>query len=216
MRRPNKPKIRIANLLRLIDERFEGVTANFSRATGVRESQVTQWSAGNRNMSKETAERIEGLLGLPDGYLDREDSSLPNISPHFHSGIRIPLLPFGLATGIGAVSAQHFEANEWVQTTNGSISCVAFRVEGESMVAPAGLSFPPGTVIVVDPDRKPKEGDYVVALDPQTQRPTFKRLVSDAGRWFLRPLNPAFPTVAVDGPNATLGVVCEWQMRGTL
>lgn len=78
-------------------------------------------------------------------------------------------------------------------------------------------SFPDGTILLVDPNRRADPGDFVIAKDVQTQQATFKRLAYDGGRWYLRPLNPAFKTVEIDEPSLRIiGRVCEFQTRGKL
>lgn len=79
----------------------------------------------------------------------------------------------------------------------------ALRVVGDSMTnpIPGGDTFPEGSVLIVDPSRRVDAGDYVIAKDVSTQKATFKKLVSDGGRWFLKPLNPSYPTVEIDDPD---------------
>lgn len=82
----------------------------------------------------------------------------------------------------------------------------ALKIVNDSM-AP---DFPEGSIIVVDPDRTAVNGDFVVAIDPATEQSTFKRLVQDAGRWYLRPLNAGYPTALIDYPSPdVVGVVVE-------
>ena len=72
-----------------------------------------------------------------------------------------------------------------------SISTYALRVEGDSMVSSHGDSFPRGVLIYVDPvpldDIVP--GDFVVARIKSSGVVTFKQLVEEDGRQFLRPLS---------------------------
>jgi SOS-response transcriptional repressor LexA len=65
--------------------------------------------------------------------------------------------------------------------------------------------FPEGGVLYMDPDLKPLSGDYVLAL-ADTGGITFKRLICDAGRTFLRPLNPMY-TVQQVADLKTYGVL---------
>ena len=89
----------------------------------------------------------------------------------------------------------------------------ALRVEGDSMVSNNHISFPTGTIIIVDPARAANPGDFVVAKDVDTQQATFKRLMQDGGRWFLKPLNPAYPIIPIDDPAIrVIGVVIESQI----
>jgi SOS-response transcriptional repressor LexA len=87
----------------------------------------------------------------------------------------------------------------------------ALRVKGDSMSGATGASFPEGSVVIFDPSLVAVSGDYVLALDPTTSEPTFKRLIEDAGRWFLRPLNPSYPTVQFPDPFGVIAVAVECQ-----
>lgn len=112
------------------------------------------------------------------------------------------------------------EAEEWepaYRSTPGAQS-FALLVENDSMVSSTGApSFPPGTIIIVDPDRACDPGDFVIAKDVLTQQATFKRLAYDAGRWYLKPLNPAYPTIEIDDPAIrVIGRVIEYRTGGKL
>ena len=75
------------------------------------------------------------------------------------------------------------------------------------------LKFINGCTIIVDPDRSPKAGDFVVAKDVMTQKATFKKLTTDGSSWYLKPLNSAYPTKEIDDPSLrVIGVVVECQM----
>lgn len=112
-------------------------------------------------------------------------------------------------------------ATEWVNVYEGITSPKAYALEvtGDVMVSnfPGEASFPPGTVIIVDPAIDPVAGDYVIAMDPTSGHPTFKRLVQDAGRWFLKPSNPAYPATEIGSPSGIiLGRVTESHTRRKL
>lgn len=136
---------------------------------------------------------------------------------------RVPLISWVQAGAWSAVEDQFLpgEADEWADAydTRPGDNSFALRVTGDSMTnpIPGDRSFPEGTIIIVDPGRSADAGDYVVAKDVDTQRATFKRLVSDGGRWYLKPLNPAYPTAEIDDPSIrVIGKVIEYQTRGKL
>lgn len=112
------------------------------------------------------------------------------------------------------------DALAWVHPTNSKPSGKAYAllVEGPSMTSPfpeADRSFPSGTTIIVDPLVPVQAGDFVIAKDAQTKQATFKQLITDGGRWYLKPLNPTFPTLEIDDPNArVIGRVVEFQGPG--
>lgn len=86
----------------------------------------------------------------------------------------------------------------------------ALRVRGDSMVNPHGRpSYPEGCIIVVDPDRAAQPGARVIARLPDQDEATFKQLVSDAGRLYLKPLNPLYPLLPVDQRTQIVGVVVQ-------
>jgi SOS-response transcriptional repressor LexA len=137
---------------------------------------------------------------------------------------RVPIVSWQQewSTGEGNAMLQtKHEVREWVATYNEHVgdSSFALQVSGDAMVSPhpGEESFPPGTLILVDPSKPVAPGDYVLAKDKQTGHATFKRLVQDAGRWYLKPSNPAYQTVEVkDLETAIIGRVMESQQRRAL
>ena len=104
-----------------------------------------------------------------------------------------------------------------VREANTGLYAFALRVEGDSMTSDTLPSFPEGTVLIVDPDRAPKAGDYVVAKDVDSQRATFKRLTTDGARWYLKPLNRDYRPIEIDDPAVrVIGVVVEYWQGGKL
>lgn len=75
----------------------------------------------------------------------------------------------------------------------------ALRIRGESMHNPNGrLSFKDGDLIYVDPDRQPANGSLVVAKMEGSDEATFKKLVIEDGRRYLKALNPHWPTPIIE------------------
>lgn len=80
-------------------------------------------------------------------------------------------------------------------------------VKGDSMTAPAGQSVTEGTLILVDTEAEVSPGKLVVAKLPDSNEATFKKLVNDGGRLFLKPLNPSYPIEPFDERCRIVGVV---------
>jgi len=87
----------------------------------------------------------------------------------------------------------------------------ALKVVGASMFAAADgqNSFPEGHTIFVDPTREAEHGSNVVVKLPGAEEPIFRQLIVEAGRKFLKALNPAWPDSICPLPDDAiiLGVV---------
>lgn len=83
------------------------------------------------------------------------------------------------------------------------------KVKGPSMTSPNGMSFPEGMVILVAPGFDVESSQFVVAKMTDTNEATFKQFIWDSGRAFLKPLNPSFPTVEMDGEWVLVGRVVD-------
>lgn len=85
----------------------------------------------------------------------------------------------------------------------------ALRVEGDLMVSPyPGMrSYPPGTIIYVDPDREVINGSRVIAKIPDEETATFKVYVEEGAKRWLKPLNPQYPLVEMTEGMQLCGVV---------
>lgn len=83
------------------------------------------------------------------------------------------------------------------------------KVKGPSMTSVNGMSFSEGMLILVAPGGDVENGQYVVAKLIDTNEATFKQFIWDSGKAYLKPLNPAFPTVEVDDTWSVVGRVVD-------
>lgn len=184
----------------------------------------TIYNWGMRGMSKEGMLDAQKILGISAMWIEtgtgpmmvRDSNSLSFPTPK----AKVPLISW-VRAGSWADVEVHLDTEQeaWVYADEIRPSSTAFalRVEGDSMTSPTPPSFPDGCIIIVDPDRAPKAGDFVVAKDTSTQRATFKRLMTDGSRWYLKPLNTAYPAIEIDDPAMrVIGVAVEWKISGKL
>ncbi|HGK4601136.1 TPA: LexA family protein [Yersinia enterocolitica] len=98
----------------------------------------------------------------------------------------------------------------WPESTkNAHDSAFWLSVKGDSMTSPSGISFPEGMIILVDPEKEPMPGNFVVAKLTDDNEATFKKLIVDAGIKYLKPLNPAYRLIELNGNCKILGVVVD-------
>ncbi|ROS05727.1 phage repressor protein [Sinobacterium caligoides] len=101
------------------------------------------------------------------------------------------------------------EPEAWQATTsNVGPHSFALRVRGDSMLNPLGFpSIPEGSIVIVDPDCSADNGKIVVARLDGTAEATLKKLVIDGPHKYLKPLNPDYRPIAINGNCSIVGVV---------
>lgn len=186
---------------------------------GITKGAVSHWLNARREPSLDDIAKILTYLGLKsfevnaDGTI-RDRSSTPNVIYH---GIHEPRGSYPVISWVSAgewmeaVEPYHKRAvDRWYET---NIDCSEnsfwLDVKGDSMTSPVGLSIPEGTAILVDPEVEAINGKLVVAKLDSENEATFKKLVIDAGRRFLKPLNPQYPMIEVNGNCRIIGVVVD-------
>lgn len=84
----------------------------------------------------------------------------------------------------------------------------ALRVIGDSMTSyTGGKSIPEGSIVVVDPDVEAVSGKVVVARMDGSGESTLKQFIDDGGQKYLKPFNPAYPMMQINGNCKIIGVV---------
>jgi SOS-response transcriptional repressor LexA len=103
------------------------------------------------------------------------------------------------------------DAEEWLDSPF-KVSGKSFwlRVRGESMFDPANHeSFRDGEAVLVDPCTDARSGSFVVVRLDDEAEATFKQLVIEGEKKFLKALNPSWPNriIQVNGNATICGVV---------
>lgn len=89
----------------------------------------------------------------------------------------------------------------------------ALRIEGDSMQSDGPVSFPDGWIITIDPDKQPENGSFVVVRLEGDKKATFKQLVIDGDRKYLKPLNERYPVLEVNEEAVFCGVLKQLIME---
>ena len=200
-------RIRLANLRRLIAE--AGSASELSRRAGVSGPYLSHVLAGRpyasgkpRRMGDRLAAKLERALGKPPGWMNEARPS---------DGCR-------LRPGAGHPVISWVQAGAWTEarefpTAAEHLHCplpsgpdtFVLKVAGESM-APR---FPDGEYIFVDPDEPAGNGSFVVVRRANDGAATFKQLVVEDGRRYLKAANPNWPQpiVEAEADAAVCGVV---------
>lgn len=123
---------------------------------------------------------------------------------------KVPVIS-SIQAGDWAEAYEAFEpgfAEDW-RSTSASVSDKAFmlKVTGDSMAAPTGLSIPEGAFVLVDPESAADNGKIVVAKLTDSNEVTLKKLVLDGPNTYLKPLNPDYRMIEINGNCEIIGVV---------
>jgi len=203
-------EIRLKNLEALIEE-FGGQRQLAERAD-LTPSVISQLKTGRRSLGEKLARKIEAGAEKPTGWMDVDHTGEPsNVSPGPDIRGLVPLISW-VQAGCWEEIVDNFhtgDAEEWRPTTaNCGPHAFALRVTGDSMVNPYGFpSIPEGSVVIVDPDRPADNGKIVVAKLVDSQEATLKRLVIDGPNKYLKPLNPDYKPIEINGNCRIVGVV---------
>lgn len=137
---------------------------------------------------------------------ERNESNVGEITRQFG---KVPLISWVQAGAWCEANFDQHDGESWLSCPVPiSGSGYALKVLGDSMTNPGpGRSYPTGCIIFVDPEAETKTGDRVIARVPRTNEATFKILVEDAGRQFLRPINPQYPIIDITEETHICGKV---------
>lgn len=211
------------NLLTLINERYAGIVGKLADAMGKKRPIIYRLfsaSDSRRQIGEELAREIEAFHGLPVGWLDDDHHGDKDSLRRLLGGIgepapsprsRLPLLTWADAGRMGQETPFRGEDGGPVVVFEQEASALAFclRVVGDTMVRTDGTGFPPGCVIAVEPARKPRHGDYVIARFPEAESAMFAQYVAHGPTVLLKPLNSSYPHVELTNDAKIVGVVFE-------
>jgi SOS-response transcriptional repressor LexA len=165
-------------------------------------SQVTiQHLESGRNATSKKLLEIARALGVTAEWL-----ASGNGQPHAESNVagtdvqpesfRYPVISW-VAAGAWAEAVEPFPPgfSDRYEMSDYNSKGAAFwlEVKGDSMTSPVGTSITEGMLILVDTEAEAYPGKLVIAKLADSNEATFKKLVEDGGRRFLKPLNPAYP-----------------------
>ncbi len=123
-----------------------------------------------------------------------------NVTPGPGTKGHVPLISWVSAGKPEQVEDPYYvgEAEEFIPCpASHSLHSYALRVEGDSMTAAYGKSYPHGCIIYVDPEQRGGvvSGERVTAKINDNDKAIFKVFVEEDGKRFLKPLNPQHPII---------------------
>ena len=163
-----------------------------AKKMNISQAAVAQWVSGARKPSIDVIERIAALLELPvDFFLSAKTETLQEYLKR--AGTRTDWMPI---VGMSSASGEKYiieEIESYSRIPKTGQHQFGIKVEGDCMVNPKDPknSIYNGEIIIVDPDRMPKNGDIVLARISK-EYSTIKRMYVKGEKIELRPDNPNF------------------------
>lgn len=200
--------------------------AGFAKQIGSSRATISDWLSGEiTEISYKLAKSISARYGvnfdwIKEGKGDKFPPKLAietGIYPEIETTSLIPLISF-VSAGKWCEAIDNYsigDAEEWMLCPGKhSKHTYALRVRGDSMTSQHGKSYPDGSIIYVDPEVPYTNGSRVIAKIPGCNEATFKQYAEDAGRRYLKPLNPQYPTIEIDDTTLICGVVIGQYIEG--
>ncbi len=160
------------------------------------------------NPTLETIQDLARAFGATPSVLLSNQSTIEEAAAAYNNVLpgpelrgRVPLISW-VQAGQWSEAADPYAAGvaeDWILTgAKVGPHAYALRVRGDSMEP----EFSEGDILIVDPDVQPTNGRFVIVRLDDAQEATFKQLVTDGGRQYLKPTNPRYPIIEVN-ENAT-------------
>lgn len=194
--------------------------AQLAEKAGVSQVTIQHLESGRNSTSKKLLEIARALgvtaewLGSGEGR-SRASSNVQasNVEPESY---RYPVISW-VAAGAWAEAVEPFPPgySDRYEMSDYDSKGAAFwlEVKGDSMTSPVGTSITEGMLILVDTEAEATSGKLVIAKLADSNVATFKKLVEDGGRRFLKPLNPAYPTEMCMEGCRIVGVVVRAMIK---
>lgn len=177
--------------------------SDLGRALHISPQAVQKWATGKNPKSTRWAAIAAALRTDVDSLLSGEFKDIPvlplasNVEPGPDIKGNCPLISF-VQAGEWCEIIDNFQpgdAEEWfpcpVPHSKGTF---VLRINGESMLNPGGRpSFSPGDLIFCDPEISADNGSLVIIREEGEKQATFKKLLIEGNKRFIKALNPDWP-----------------------
>jgi len=194
--------------------------AQLAEKAGVSQVTIQHLESGRNSTSKKLLD-IAKALGVTAEWLGSGEGTArpasnvqaPSVEPEAY---RYPVISW-VAAGAWAEAVEPFPPgySDRYEMSDYDSKGAAFwlEVKGDSMTSPVGTSITEGMLILVDTEAEAISGKLVIAKLADSNEATFKKLVEDGGRRFLKPLNPAYPVEMCMEGCRIVGVVVRAMIK---
>ena len=167
---------------------------------GYSRAAATRWRKGGK-LSSEALVTIAKILGVTPEWLEtgKEQPGLVREEPSAYiiQAKEVPLIDM-VAAGDWSECVDPYPVGHGVETRLCPVrhgdNTFAVRINGESMMP----RFRHGEIIFCDPGQQPNNGDFIIAKLTDDNQATFKQLIIEDGKHFLKAINPDWPNQFIE------------------
>lgn len=203
----NIKDIRRQNLRRLARS-IGGITI-LAQKLGRSQPQISHLVGENhrKNIGDKFAALIEQTFNKPAGWLDREHGE--ERKENNAAYLQIPLLQRRKVSDcITSYNALKKDALYIPVNLGYNLNTFAIKVDHNEMESANGISFPNGSIIIVDPLLAYKNLSFVLVKNHHNNNFLFRQIILGQDKFFLKPLNNKYPCSTVHPSEIkVLGVI---------
>ena len=156
---------------------------------GVGKSTVSNWLSGDREPNRTQRKKLAEFFGITEAELFGAPPPIEKLPVQ-----KVPVITWVNASKFAEIpDLVYGYAEDYIYAPVKGERLFALRVEGDCMEP----EFIDGDIIVVNPDIEPLPNDYVVAIDLDCNRATFKQYKQYNDTIVLHPLNPKYPDIVL-------------------
>lgn len=178
---------------------LEMTQEELAKKVGVVRRQIAAYEGGEARPREKALQNLAAALGTTTEWLSHGEGQGPDIrnikkTTTVHE---VPLFAHIHAGDIGTETDSFTKADavDFIPATEeASETAFAIITAGNSMQSSAGISFPEGTIVTIDPSVPASSGDFVLCKT-ECNEMTFKQLIIEHGVPYLCALNPQFPVI---------------------
>lgn len=182
--------------------------AAYAEKVGISQPALNQILQGGTDKPRKI-KRMADVLGVSAAYLQYGDENFAIPKEKF---LGIPVITWELAATSPSVSNLKLSGDTEMlyNYCNAGVNSFALTITTDQMNANPGVtaSFVKGDKIIIDPDVKQVNGDFVLAKSKASQKAIFKQYFTENDKHYLKSLNPALSNVLENADEFEIIGVC--------